>query len=97
VIGALLGCAPVLLVPALGVWLLVVMMTGYVGLGTMLAVCAVPMAALILHTTLPASGLCLLAGLVVYAHRSNVARMRAGTENRANRLCLLRPRTPSDR
>ncbi len=31
-----------------------------------------------------------MALLVVYTHRSNIARMRAGTENRARRLWLLR-------
>jgi glycerol-3-phosphate acyltransferase PlsY len=29
---------------------------------------------------------------VCYTHRSNIERMRAGTENRAQRLWLLRPR-----
>jgi glycerol-3-phosphate acyltransferase PlsY len=29
---------------------------------------------------------------VVFTHRSNIQRMRAGTENRARRLWLLRPR-----
>jgi glycerol-3-phosphate acyltransferase PlsY len=29
---------------------------------------------------------------VVFTHRGNIARMRAGTENRSQRLWLLRPR-----
>jgi hypothetical protein len=28
----------------------------------------------------------------VFTHRSNIARLRAGTENRVRRLWLLRPR-----
>jgi glycerol-3-phosphate acyltransferase PlsY len=34
-----------------------------------------------------------MAALVAWAHRSNMTRMRAGTEPRMNRLWLLRPRT----
>jgi glycerol-3-phosphate acyltransferase PlsY len=33
-----------------------------------------------------------MAAFVAYTHRSNIARMRAGNENRARRLWLLRPR-----
>jgi glycerol-3-phosphate acyltransferase PlsY len=33
-----------------------------------------------------------MAALVVFAHRSNIGRMNAGTEPRMNRLWLLRPR-----
>jgi hypothetical protein len=33
-----------------------------------------------------------MAAFVVYTHRANLARMRSGTENRARRLWLLRPR-----
>jgi glycerol-3-phosphate acyltransferase PlsY len=33
-----------------------------------------------------------MAAFVVYTHRSNIERMRAGAENRARRLWLLRPR-----
>jgi len=34
-------------------------------------------------------GMCLF---VCYTHRANIDRMRTGTENRANRVWLLRPR-----
>jgi hypothetical protein len=33
-----------------------------------------------------------MAAFVLYTHRSNLVRMRAGNENRARRLWLLRPR-----
>ena len=33
--------------------------------------------------------------LILYTHRGNLARMRAGTESRARRLWLLRPRHPA--
>ena len=34
----------------------------------------------------------LMAAFMVYTHRANIARLRAGTENRVKRLWLLRPR-----
>jgi glycerol-3-phosphate acyltransferase PlsY len=94
IIGVLLGLEPALLVPVLLVWLIVVMLTGYVGLGTILAVLALPLA---VHWRLPNEAALLafalaMAAFVVYTHRENLARMRAGTENRARRLWLLRPR-----
>jgi len=36
-----------------------------------------------------------MAGFMIYTHRSNIARMRAGTEGRVKRLWLLRPRGTS--
>jgi glycerol-3-phosphate acyltransferase PlsY len=33
-----------------------------------------------------------MAAFVAYTHRANIERMRAGNENRARRLWLLRPR-----
>ncbi len=98
-VGVLAGVAPSLLLPVLGTWLVVVMLTGYVGLATMCAAAAFPVAAYLLHgADRPASSALLtfgvaMAAFVVYTHRSNIARMRAGTENRARRLWLLRPRS----
>lgn len=94
-VGVLLGIDPILLLPVLLVWLVVVMATGYVGLATMLAAIAVPVYLVTLAPgpPLPEIAFALaMAGFVVYTHRANIARMRAGTENRARRLWLLRPR-----
>ena len=92
-IGVLLGLQPVALIPVLIVWLVVVMLTGFVGLATMLAVAAFPVYIAITggHTALLVFG-CLMFAFVCYTHRSNIERMRSGTENRAQRLWLLRPR-----
>ena len=68
------------------------MLTGFVGLATMLATAAFP----VYVVALPIAIRALLAfGFVMvlfvcYTHRSNIERMRAGTENRAQRLWLLR-------
>ncbi len=93
-IGAVAVLAPIALLPVLGVWLAVVMLTGYVGLGTMLGAAALPVYFALAQ---PADPACVVFGLamaafVAYTHRSNIARMRQGVENRAKRLWLLRPR-----
>jgi len=93
-IGAVGVLAPAALVPVVLVWLACVMLTGYVGLGTMLGSAALPVYFAVARpgsTALLVFGIA-MAAFVVYTHRSNVARMRAGTENRARRLWLLRPR-----
>jgi glycerol-3-phosphate acyltransferase PlsY len=93
-IGAVAVLAPMTLVPLLLVWLATVMLTGYVGLGTMLGTATLP---LCLAFAVPRSiplvvfGL-VMAAFIVFTHRSNVRRMRDGVENRAHRLWLLRPR-----
>jgi len=94
-IGALAVLAPVTLIPVLAVWLAFVMVSGMVGLATMAAAVAVPVALVVLERPIPVPVLVLailMAGFMVYTHRANIARMRAGNENRVKRLWLLRPR-----
>ena len=94
-VGVLLGLKPVALLPVLAVWLLVVMISGFVGLATMVATAAFPAyvaaAGIDPSRALLAFG-CVMLLFVCYTHRSNIERMRAGTENRAQRLWLLRKR-----
>jgi glycerol-3-phosphate acyltransferase PlsY len=93
-IGTIAVIAPLALVPVIAVWLLTVMLTGFVGLGTMLATATLPVYfALTTPGRLPllVFGVA-MAAFIVFTHRSNVQRMRAGNENRARRLWLLRPR-----
>ena len=93
-IGAIAVVAPMALVPVIAVWLLTVMLTGFVGLGTMLGTATLPIYfALTAPARLPfiVFGV-VIATFIVFTHRSNIARMRAGNENRARRLWLLRPR-----
>ena len=90
VIGALLGLAPTLVLPALGVWLVMACLTGYVGLSTTVAMATLPFLAA--YTGKPTATLVLVSALAVFvawAHRSTFARMRAGTENRARKIWLL--------
>jgi len=93
-LGTLAVLAPAALLPFLAVWLACVVATGYVGLGTMLGVASLP---LYFAYAWPGDTPLLVYGLVMtafvaYTHRANIQRMREGTENRARRLWLLRPR-----
>lgn len=94
-IGVLIGLKPVAILPVFGVWLAAVMLTGFVGLGTMLAVAAFPIYLAIAEAE-PSTAMLMFGAVmtvfVCYTHRGNIERMRAGTENRARRLWLLRPR-----
>ncbi|MGB0768751.1 MAG: glycerol-3-phosphate 1-O-acyltransferase PlsY [Phycisphaeraceae bacterium] len=94
--GALLGFWPVLSVPALAagvVWFVVTKATAYVGLASVIAAAVLPFFvvgfALLLGYGLDEIAVCggvsaLLAGLVIVRHRSNLARLRAGTEGKVD-------------
>ena len=91
-VGAALGLDVWLLIPMLLTWLIVVMLFGFVGLGSMLGALALAAAGALGNweprAPLIAFGV-LTAALVAFTHRSNIARMRAGTEPRAMRLWLF--------
>jgi len=94
-IGIVAALDPRLLLPVLGSWLAVLVLSGYVGLASMLAG-----AALIVFVYFMEPGNTALLGFsvaielfVVFTHRDNIARMRAGNEHRVQRLWLFRSRT----
>jgi glycerol-3-phosphate acyltransferase PlsY len=91
-VGAFAGIEIALLLPLLVTWLGVVTVSGFVGLASIIAACAIPVYLLIRDGAAlsPDMGFALAcAGLVIYTHRGNVRRMRAGTEPRARRLWLF--------
>ena len=93
-LGAVAVLAPTALLPVAIAWLACVLLTGYVGLGTMIGVATLPAYFALTgagSAALVAFGVA-MAAFVAYTHRSNLARMLAGSENRARRLWLLRPR-----
>ena len=94
-LGVVLGLKPAALIPVLIVWLIVVMITGFVGLATMIATATFPVYVAVAGIEpvrpLLAFG-CVMLLFVCYTHRANIERMRVGTENRAQRLWLLRRR-----
>lgn len=91
-VGVVLGLDAWLLIPMLLTWLAVVMVFGFVGLGSMLGALALVVAGA-LGSWEPRAPLVtfgvLAALLIAFTHRSNIARMRAGTEPRAMRLWLF--------
>ncbi len=90
-VGALLMLWPVAVAVLVGVWLLVLTASGYVGLSTILAAASlVPFALLTGAGTLPLGFAAALALFILFTHRSNVARLRAGTESRFERVRVWR-------
>ncbi|MCG6976789.1 MAG: glycerol-3-phosphate 1-O-acyltransferase PlsY [Acidiferrobacterales bacterium] len=83
-IGVLLVTQPVFVLPVVGAWLLVLLLTGYVGLSTVLAALAfIPVVMVMANPdTLPTWMVFAVigAGFIVFTHRSNIQRLRSGTE-----------------
>jgi glycerol-3-phosphate acyltransferase PlsY len=89
-VGGLAIAWPQTLLPALAIWLLSMMWGGYVGLSTALAGVSILLFAIVMG----ASGMQLafaasISLFLVFTHRSNLARLRAGTEPRSERLRVL--------
>ena len=92
--GLLVYFAPTAALPVIGVWLAIVLSTGFVGLATMSA--ALAAVAYIGMTRLPAEHgffvfACIIALLLIYTHRGNIRRMLNGTESRFTRPLSGRP------
>jgi acyl phosphate:glycerol-3-phosphate acyltransferase len=94
VVGVVAALELPLLLPLVLTWLAVLLLTGYVGLATMLsAVVLTATVCVIQPNDVPLVSFCAAVTLfIVYTHRSNIARMRAGRENRVRRLWLFRSR-----
>lgn len=97
-VGAALGIHPWLLIPMALSWFATVILFGYVGLASIFSALAVALA-IALCKGLQGRALLtfgvLSALLIIYTHRANIARMRAGTESRARRLWLFGTRRGS--
>jgi glycerol-3-phosphate acyltransferase PlsY len=95
-LGAVLGINARLLLPMLLTWLAAVIAFGYVGLASILAAVALAVAVALRSPPGPPLAFGILAALLIlYTHRSNIARMRQGTESRARRLWLFGTRRGS--
>jgi acyl phosphate:glycerol-3-phosphate acyltransferase len=91
-VGAYAGLEFLLLAPLVLSWLAVVMVSGFVGLSSIAASLAIPVYLLLRDGArlTPLMGFSLAcAALVLYTHRGNVRRMRAGNEPRARKLWLI--------
>jgi glycerol-3-phosphate acyltransferase PlsY len=91
-IGVLFGLDAFLLLAVTLTWLVMTMLFGFVGLASMIAAASVPvfvdLSGMQPHLPLLTFGIAITL-LVVFTHRTNIARMRAGTEPRARRLWLF--------
>lgn len=75
--------APAALLSASAVFVVVVWITRYISIGSMAAAAALAIVAVAgEHPLSVVVGACASAGLIVYRHRENLARLRAGTERR---------------
>ncbi len=75
--------APIAVPPALGIFVITVWATKYVSLGSVLASLALPPLAYAMGMSAPVViAASAAAAIIVFRHRSNLARMRTGTERR---------------
>jgi acyl phosphate:glycerol-3-phosphate acyltransferase len=92
-VGVIAVAAPWCLAPLLLVWVITIIGTGYVGLATVLAGLSIVPAMWLLgpEELPPALGTLAiaLAILLMFTHRSNLARMRTGSENRFEKARLI--------
>ena len=91
-IGAFAGIDAWLLLPLFATWLVVVAVSGFVGLASITAALALPVYLLLRDGAVFSHELgftLACAALVLFTHRANLKRMRAGTEPRARRLWLF--------
>ena len=83
-IGVVLAIAPTILLIAVFIWIINLVITGFVGLGTIIAAVSIPVMSIFLsvdniyfpYFAFP------LAVFIIYTHRSNIKRMIEGNENR---------------
>jgi acyl phosphate:glycerol-3-phosphate acyltransferase len=86
--GVMLGLTPVALAVAAAVWALLVLLTGYVSLGSIAAAAVLPFAVYLLERPTAAGLLWIDAGVaagVIFLHWRNIQRLIRGTENRFGR------------
>jgi len=92
-VGVLLAIAPALLIPGALVFAAVLIFTGYVGLATMSSISVLPVYLAVTQFAQSRSMivfLVVMAGFIIFTHRSNIQRMRQGRENRLESALLLR-------
>jgi acyl phosphate:glycerol-3-phosphate acyltransferase len=93
--GVLLGLAPIELTVSVSIFIIVFVISGYVSLGSISASMAFPLAMLLRHNVFHADldgyhtliyfsiGIALL---LIYNHRGNISRLKAGTEHKLTNL-----------
>jgi len=88
-VGALIVIEPWLLLPLVICWVVTLIMTGYVGLSTVLASFSlIPSAWAMNNNTLMVFSL-ILALFILFTHRANMRKLLNGTENRFERIHIF--------
>jgi glycerol-3-phosphate acyltransferase PlsY len=83
--GAMLALAPEVTIPVAVVWVALALLTRYISGASMVSAVVVVVGVIATGQPWPVIAFTLFgAGLVIWRHRSNIARLRAGTENRLN-------------
>ena len=92
-VGTLIVLGPQLIIGVLLVWAWVLVLSGFVGLATMSAATSLPiyLGIMVLPDNQPLFiYTVVMAMLIIFWHRSNIQRMRDGTEHRNTRAMILR-------
>jgi len=98
--GMFLALAPLAVLIAIVVWVICLWLTGYVSLSSIIAVLSVPLSIALLqpHSPYVFWASVALVALIIFAHRRNIGRLVAGTENRFRTRPSDRPTVrPTDR
>lgn len=83
--GAMIALAPWVALAVVVVWVVVSLATRYISVASMVSAVAFVVAVIVTDQPWPVIAFTLFgAGLVLWRHRTNVARLRAGTEHRLN-------------
>lgn len=83
--GAMFGLAPEIALGVTILWLVVALLTRYVSVASMVAALAFVVSAILTGQPWPVVAFTVFGTCVVFwRHRTNIARLRAGTENRVN-------------
>jgi len=88
-VGALIVIEPWLLLPLVMTWLITLIMTGYVGLSTVLAGFSLLPAAWAMNDDRLMIFSAILAFFLLFTHRANMRRLRDGTEYRFERIHIF--------
>jgi glycerol-3-phosphate acyltransferase PlsY len=88
-VGALIAIEPWLLIPVLITWLLTLVLTGYVGLSTILAGISLVPGSLWLADKSLFIFATVMAVFLLFTHRGNLQKLRKGTEHRFERISFF--------
>ena len=81
-LGSMLAINPVLALTCLAAFIIIVLVSKYVSLGSVLGICLSPVLMLITHNTQGLWVTLFLSASVVYTHRANIKRLLNGTERK---------------